>query len=95
MPMPQRTNQLRLIPAVTFKTTADRETAKRHRRLSQAENKSGEGLIMKRCGVNLHCIRTDGQKQLHNRIRRKSVILFFDQSVRASRKAASAAVTTL
>ena len=95
MPMPERTNQLRLIAAVTLKTTADRETPKRHCSLSQTENKSGKGLIVKRCRVDLHRIRTDRQKQLHNRIRRKSVVLLFDQTVRASRKATSTAVATL
>ena len=95
MPMPQGTNQLRLIAAVTFKTAADRETPKRHRSLRQTENKSSKGLIVKRCGVNLHRIRTNRQKQLHDRIRRKSVVLLFDQTVRASRKATSTAVATL
>ena len=95
MPMPQGTNQLRLIAAMTFKTTADRETPKRHRSLRQAEDQSSKGLIVKRCCVNLHRIRTDRQKQLHDRIRRKSVVLLFDQTMRASRKATSTAVATL
>ena len=95
MPMPQSTNQLRLIDAVTFKTTADRKTPQRHRSLRQAENKSRKGLIVKRCGVNLHRIRTDRQKQLHNRIRRKSVVPLFNQTVRASREATSTPVASL
>ena len=66
MAMPKSTNQLLLVDAVTFKTTADRETPKRHRSLRQTENKSSKGLIVKRCCVNLHRIRTDRQKQIHD-----------------------------
>lgn len=95
MPMPQSTNQLRLIDAVTFKTTADRQTPKRHRGLSQTENKGSKCLIVKWCGVNLHRIRTDRQKQLHNRIRRESVVLLFDQAMRANREASTTAVATV